>query len=319
MLVSIGVPVYNRAEGLRKTLECLIAQTYHNIEIVISDNGSLSNAVAEVANEFVTKDNRVRFFKQPENKGVSFNFKFVLEKSIGDYFMWATDDDWWSPFFVEKIMTSIRQQPGAIAGCCDFRTVDEEGNILTSGKNFLSYADDLGSKNTIRRLSSFITQYEGYGKANLFYSIVRSDIIKAVPFAEIVKKVNTGADLSIIYYWLSAGSVAMTKEVLRTVTIGNVKYNNQVEIAYPDRSINLLILTIHTAKLRFYWKLWSPNLLYYFRLTREIKLNIGSKFILSLIIAKKTGLFMYDLVCYNVVTNPINIFKYLKRKTSLAQ
>ena len=68
-LVSIGVPTYNRPFGLKKTLECLVNQTYSNIEIIISDNCSTNPDVEKVVNEFRFVE-RIKYFKQSINKWI---------------------------------------------------------------------------------------------------------------------------------------------------------------------------------------------------------------------------------------------------------
>lgn len=108
--VSIGIPCYNRPEGLRRTLESVVTQTYGNIEIVISDNASPNPKVEEVAREFAKKDNRIRYFRQAENRGMGFNFNFVLDKSMGEYFMWLCDDDWISANYIEECIKIITSQ-----------------------------------------------------------------------------------------------------------------------------------------------------------------------------------------------------------------
>jgi glycosyltransferase involved in cell wall biosynthesis len=102
--VSVGIPTYNRPDGLRRTLRCITSQTYMNLEIIISDNASPSSETEEVAREFMKSDSRILFFRQPENRGSVFNFKFVLGKSTGDYFMWAADDDNWSEDFIAETL-----------------------------------------------------------------------------------------------------------------------------------------------------------------------------------------------------------------------
>lgn len=47
VLVSIGIPTYNRASTLRRTLESVIAQDYANLEIIISDNASTDETQAD--------------------------------------------------------------------------------------------------------------------------------------------------------------------------------------------------------------------------------------------------------------------------------
>lgn len=109
-LVSIGVPTYNRPVELRRTLECLVKQTYSNIEIVISDNCSTSADVEEVVNEFLS-DERIKYFKQSINKGAPYNFTFVLDKSTGEYFKFLADDDWIDYNYVERCMAFLLENP----------------------------------------------------------------------------------------------------------------------------------------------------------------------------------------------------------------
>ncbi|MCA6544957.1 MAG: glycosyltransferase, partial [Pseudanabaena sp. M074S1SP2A07QC] len=92
-LVSVGIPTYNRPNGLKRTLECITQQTYRNIEIIVSDNCSIDPNVEMVVKEFQSKDDRICYFRQLENKGAGANFLFVLKQSVGKYFMWAADDD----------------------------------------------------------------------------------------------------------------------------------------------------------------------------------------------------------------------------------
>jgi glycosyltransferase involved in cell wall biosynthesis len=103
-LVSVGIPTFNRPEGLRRTLECITRQTYKNLEIVISDNASTNSGVEEVATEYVNNDYRVKYFKQEINRGAALNFRFVLDQAAGEYFMWAADDDEWLPEFIESCL-----------------------------------------------------------------------------------------------------------------------------------------------------------------------------------------------------------------------
>jgi len=108
-LVSVGIPTYNRPEGLRRTLACISGQTYRNIEIIVSDNCSPANEVKQVVEEFMQHDSRISYFRQQSGIGVNGNFKFVLEKAVGDYFMWAADDDEWLEGFIEQCVKVLKQ------------------------------------------------------------------------------------------------------------------------------------------------------------------------------------------------------------------
>ena len=115
-LVSIGIPTYNRAFGLKRTLECMLHQSYENLEIIVSDNASPDPKVRDIAEKYAERDSRVRYFKQSQNKGPHFNFNYVLEKASGEYFMWAADDDEWIYSFIETCIDEfMRLGPAFVA------------------------------------------------------------------------------------------------------------------------------------------------------------------------------------------------------------
>jgi glycosyltransferase involved in cell wall biosynthesis len=106
ILVSIGIPVYNGAETIARAIDSILRQTYHNIEIVISDNCSTDNT-EQICNHYTKINPKIIFFKQSKNKGVANNFQFVLEKSNGKFFMWAAADDEWGEEFVELALAEL--------------------------------------------------------------------------------------------------------------------------------------------------------------------------------------------------------------------
>jgi glycosyltransferase involved in cell wall biosynthesis len=114
-LVSVGVPTYNRPDGLRRTLTQICAQSYHNIEILVSDNASPNDDTFNVVGEFQSRDSRIRYFRQTANVGPTENFRLVLRKAAGDFFMWAADDDEWDPRFVEICLGKIGDAGSAMA------------------------------------------------------------------------------------------------------------------------------------------------------------------------------------------------------------
>ncbi len=99
-LVSVGIPTYNRPDGLLRTIKQIASQTYGNLEILVSNNASPNPIVAQLLARCAELDPRIRVVNQPENLGILKNFQYVLNHSAGEYFMWAADDDEWDPRFV---------------------------------------------------------------------------------------------------------------------------------------------------------------------------------------------------------------------------
>lgn len=129
-LVSVGIPTFNRPNGLRRTLQHICDQTYRNIEIIVSDNASPGPATKEVVEEFASRDSRIKYFQQPKNIGANDNFRFVLRQASGDYFMWAADDDEWSPLFVESCLAAIDSTCSVMTG---FNTLFRTTGVVNEG------------------------------------------------------------------------------------------------------------------------------------------------------------------------------------------
>ena len=128
-LVSIGLPTYNRAQFLRRALDLLLAQTYKNFELIISDNCSTDDT-PKICEEYRKHDARIKYFRQKENIGITDNMSFVLNEARGDYFMWAADDDWWAPEFIEKLKIGLDYNVGCEVAMSSFLRIMPDGQLV---------------------------------------------------------------------------------------------------------------------------------------------------------------------------------------------
>ncbi len=103
-LVTVGLASYNRPQLLKRAIESIRAQTYKNLEILISDNGSTETEVLHIIDEFAQTDPRVTCFLNSPNRGAFFNFRLLLSKASGRFFVWLADDDYWSNEFIEDLL-----------------------------------------------------------------------------------------------------------------------------------------------------------------------------------------------------------------------
>jgi len=135
-LVSIGIPVYNGQRSIKQALDALRAQTYDNLELVISDNAS-TDATDEICREYVAKDRRIKYFRNPVNVGLYENFRRVVTLATGEYFMWAAADDLKPPTAVENCVRAILGNERAVTahGIILIRTAD--------GKESAEYPNDI--------------------------------------------------------------------------------------------------------------------------------------------------------------------------------
>lgn len=127
--VSIGVPVYNGERYLREALESLLAQTFSDLEIIVSDNCS-TDSTKEICEEYESKDDRIRYYQQEKNIGLSANFNFVYGKAKGTYFKWAPHDDVLHPNFVGACVSLLEKDSSIVLCQSVLRYIDENGEEI---------------------------------------------------------------------------------------------------------------------------------------------------------------------------------------------
>jgi glycosyltransferase involved in cell wall biosynthesis len=112
--VTIGIPVYNGAEFLREALDSIVAQTFEDFEVIVSDNAS-EDATAEICSEYAARDPRITWVRSGENRGAAWNYNRVAELARGTYFKWAAHDDWLAATYLERCVEELDSEgPGTI-------------------------------------------------------------------------------------------------------------------------------------------------------------------------------------------------------------
>jgi glycosyltransferase involved in cell wall biosynthesis len=171
-LLTIGLGAYNNAHFLRGAIESILAQTFTDFELVISDNASTDDT-AGIIREYALKDNRIRSIRQPQNIGLIRNFNFLRRQASSEFFMWAACDDRFSQDFVETIIQGMKKDPLVILGFSPFQLVDEDGNALGEPKH-----NDFSGSNVVIRLLRYFYRYDD----NMVYGIYRLGAIRDIDF-----------------------------------------------------------------------------------------------------------------------------------------
>jgi len=259
-LVSIGIPTYDRAEGLKDTLECMIGQTYENIEIIISDNCSPDTEVSRVINEFLEKDSRIKYFRQEENIGAFSNFKFVEEQAIGEYFMWVADDDLWNKTFIQVGLNFLLDNPHYQSWFSTVENIDSYNHVIREYSGFSRFTS---SGDRWRDIIKFLYEPEILGKANIFYSIFERKALKNTIEKYFINE-KWGSDYCFNLAFLSRYNIYCSNEVLLQKRIkrdsDNVKIKNLIVIDSPTyhifpffKSIEYMKENFNATKSTNYW------------------------------------------------------------------
>ncbi|MFN3980309.1 MAG: glycosyltransferase family 2 protein [Caldilinea sp.] len=124
--VSIGVAVYNGDKYLAHTLDSLLAQTYGDFEVIISDNAS-TDRTQDICHRYVKADSRFRYYRNDVNLGVAPNYNRVFHLSRGEYFKWADYDDVLHPDLLGRCVEILDRSPEVALCYCRVRIIDENG------------------------------------------------------------------------------------------------------------------------------------------------------------------------------------------------
>lgn len=111
--VSIGMPTYNSAATVGASIESLRGQSFEDFELIVSDNAS-TDSTRDIVEGLARQDRRIRCICQPENVGANRNYSFVARAARGDFFKWASSNDWYAPTFLAKCLSSLEQNDDAV-------------------------------------------------------------------------------------------------------------------------------------------------------------------------------------------------------------
>ena len=129
-LVSIGLPVCDGMPHLREAVASLLAQTSPNLEIIISDNAS-RDGTSDYCRALAQVHDHVHYARNESNLGPAENFRLVLARARGEYFMWAAHDDRWSPGFVGALVGRLQDATEAVLSTPAVIHIREDGTLCS--------------------------------------------------------------------------------------------------------------------------------------------------------------------------------------------
>lgn len=110
-MISVCIPTYNRANYLQEAIRSVLAQTYTDFELIVSDNASTDNT-KEIVGSF--SDPRLKYYCNESNIGMANNWNRCLALAGGDYVAILSSDDYWEPQFLEKLMPYMKDGAGVV-------------------------------------------------------------------------------------------------------------------------------------------------------------------------------------------------------------
>lgn len=169
--VSIGLPVYNGEKYLVEALDTILAQTYEDFELIISDNDSTDRTQA-ICLEYAARDQRIRYFKNDKNIGAVPNHNHVFNLARGEYFKWVGYDDRMARDFLHKCVEVLDDNPDVILCMSRTSLIDDKGESLG---DYDEYLDDVDSSKPEARFKNFVLMNHS---GNFCYGLMRKRIVE---------------------------------------------------------------------------------------------------------------------------------------------
>lgn len=151
-MISVIVPIYNAAQYLPEMLKALYAQTEHDLEILLVNDGSTDTS-ADVCMAAAQSDSRIRYIYQ-ENAGVSAARNHALSLATGEYIAFLDADDSIDSTYFEKLLRACRNADISI---CNVSVETRDGGKLfkfTAGDQTLAAQDAMNLLLTRREINS---------------------------------------------------------------------------------------------------------------------------------------------------------------------
>jgi glycosyltransferase involved in cell wall biosynthesis len=127
-LVSILMPTHNRPDYAEDALKSILAQSWDNLEIVISDNSD-DELTAQRFAPYIAANPNIRYLRSPGLTALE-NFENVYRASTGEFVNYLMDDDLYHPTKIERMMGCMLARPN-IGLVTSFRQlIDAEGRFM---------------------------------------------------------------------------------------------------------------------------------------------------------------------------------------------
>lgn len=201
--VTISIPTYNQEKYIARAIKSAIAQSYPNLQVIVSDDFSLDNTF-EIAKTFISE--KVKVFQNKDNLGRVSNYRHLLyDLSEGEWVVNLDGDDYYNDnTFIAEAVSLLGQYPESVMYVAGASSQDE-------GTQKIRHAPIHLSKNiTLMKGTNYVLNFYNYGQIGQHFSVVYN--------RQLAKKTNfyvldcLGADTDSICRLALKGDVIIQKK-----------------------------------------------------------------------------------------------------------
>ena len=153
--ITVAISVYNVAEYLSRCLDCIVNQTFKDIEILCIDDCSKDDTYS-ILQQYAIKDYRFRLFRQPQNQGLSVSRNLAIAHASGEYIWMLDGDDLFEIDLLRKAY-SVAKRNDADVIIWDYHVFYKDADLKNkfNYKSLLANVDEIDYKSLLK-LPSFM-------------------------------------------------------------------------------------------------------------------------------------------------------------------
>lgn len=131
---SIVIPLYNKAQSVSYTLQCIAEQTYSQYEVIIVNDGSTDGSEQVVREWIDSKQDSRWILLTKTNGGVSSARNYGIQNANYEYIAFLDADDHWEPTYLETQAKMIEDFPKAAMWSVGWGYIKGQNKIPVSHK-----------------------------------------------------------------------------------------------------------------------------------------------------------------------------------------
>ena len=106
--VTIAMSVFNVANYVRASLDCILGQTFKDFELLCIDDAS-TDGTLEILEQYAQRDDRIHLLRQEKNMGLSVSRNRAIADAKGEYLLMLDGDDLFSQDMVKKAYNKAKE------------------------------------------------------------------------------------------------------------------------------------------------------------------------------------------------------------------
>ncbi|MDF1622653.1 MAG: glycosyltransferase family A protein [Pseudohongiella nitratireducens] len=143
-LVSVIMPVYNASEFLHESIESVLRQTCHDLELIVINDASTDGSDS-IIQELASFDSRIKYVCLSKNSGVSMARNTGISLASGSYIAFIDADDFWYPNKLSCQLALMAEEGSACSHTYYFRVSNDGLRTLVESPSRVTYIDMLSS------------------------------------------------------------------------------------------------------------------------------------------------------------------------------